>query len=54
MIFKITKEQYNYLLPVYGIGAGNKSGIIREQNGAYLFFGSYTEFVYLNRRCAYL
>ena len=54
MVFKITKEQYNYLLPIYGICAGNKSGIIREQNGAYLFFGSYKEYQFLIRRCAYL
>ena len=50
--FKITKEQYNYLLHIYGLASGNYK-IIERANG-YFFIGTESEYFDLLDRCKYL
>ena len=49
--FSITKTQYNYLLPIYGIIGQNR--LLQKSNGFY-FICSYDEYLDLLNRCKYL
>lgn len=44
----ITKEVYDYLLPVY------ERGRLVEKDGKYWFFGNYWDYKDMERRCLYL
>lgn len=56
--FKISKEVYNYLLPVYGPGSKD-SGFdmecfITEKNGQYFFIGTERDYKDMLERIKYL
>ena len=50
--FKITREQYNYLLPIYGLASGNYK--ITERPEGCFFIGTRSEYLDLLDRCKYL
>ena len=53
--FQISEEQYNYLLPVFGIiGTNQMSCIIERKIEKYFFFGTYVEHLDLLNRCKYM
>lgn len=51
--YSLTKKQYDYLLPVYGICVPNQNKLM-ERNGRYSFIGTYSEYIEALNRCAYL
>jgi len=52
----ITEKQYNYLLPVYGIGALNrcKYGSLYQRRDKYYFIGTNDDYKDMLQRCLYL
>jgi len=50
--YPITKEQHDYLLPVYGIVSGNKR--IFEKNGVFVFMGNKSEHEEMLQRIKYM
>jgi len=55
MKHSITKKQYNYLLPIYGIIGTNKLLLTTNQGvEKYYFIGNYDEYLELLNRCKYI
>lgn len=53
--FEITKQQYDYLLPVFGIIATNKLlSIIDRKIEKYFFIGTTDEYLDMINRCKYI
>lgn len=53
-MYRITKKQYNYLLPIYGLGGINAGKIKEFEGGASYFFGDYEQYQDAMNRCKYL
>lgn len=59
-MYQISKQVYNYLLPIYGLSAEGKlmgkMSTMRQTDGSdrYLFFGSYEDFKDAMIRCKYM
>lgn len=51
--YGLTKKQHDYLLPIYGICAPQKTQLLERQERHY-FIGTYLEYVEALNRCAYL
>lgn len=56
--YKISREEYNYLLPVYGLaksfnGFTNENNIF-ERNGHYYFVGTHRDYDEMRDRLRYL
>ena len=51
--YELTKKQYDYLLPIYGICAPQKTQLL-ERQGRYSFIGTYVEYTEALNRCKYL
>jgi hypothetical protein len=56
--FTITREQYNYLLPVFGIAAQGETRLLCRQNPdgreMYSFIGNKEDYQDMLNRCKYL
>lgn len=50
--YKITKKQYDYLLPIWGNGCKNVR-LLNHHNG-YYFIGTYSDYCDALNRCKYL
>lgn len=52
----ITKKQYDYLLPVFGLASGNHKihHYVDRKHDKYYFWGTDEEFKDMLNRCAYL
>jgi hypothetical protein len=50
--FTITKKQYDYLLPVFGIASSNNRLLARC--GGYYFIGTHDEYRDMLNRCKYI
>jgi len=51
--YSLTKEQYNYLLPVFGICAAIRTQLLTRRD-KYYFIGTYDEYLDALNRCKYL
>ena len=49
--YSITQQQYNYLLPVFGIVAQNR---LLERQGKHFFIGNNEDYLDALNRCKYL
>lgn len=53
--FKITKKQYDYLLPVFGNVGSRKLLLKTDRNiDKYYFIGTYDDYLDLLNRCKYI
>ena len=53
--FKITKKQYDYLLPVFGnIGSKKLLQIIDRKIEKYFFIGDYSAYLDMLNRCKFI
>ena len=50
--FSITKKQYDYLLPVFGISSGNNRLLAKEKG--YYFIGTNDDYLDMLNRCKYI
>jgi hypothetical protein len=50
--FTITKKQYDYLLPVFGISSGNNRLLAKEKG--YYFIGTNDDYLDMLNRCKYI
>lgn len=51
--YSITKSQYDYLLPVFGVAGMLKTRLLTSNN-RYYFIGSYIDYLDMLSRCFYL
>lgn len=54
--YQITKTQYNYLLPVFGLASGEQKLIYRTDKkiDKYYFIGTHEEYIDMLNRCKFI